>query len=184
MSVLASAWVSACSLAPEFVSLTFVTYSFAGFDIIFVTEIGIRNWSTAEYIYIYISVMTCKMKRWHTMFQSQRFALVKEYGAGRLSTQISNQNIAEYTHTQRIILNDSHIENGETLMYLTTIMSHRYLLYTTCPMPLTDFCYLWKSLTNSMCVRTDLFSGMFCFHISDHLPRVISIEENTSKYPQ
>ena len=58
-------------------------------------------------------------------------------------------------------------DNEDTLMYLTTTMSYRYLLYITLPTRLTDFSatcidHIFVNFSaNNIFLATDLLSGMF-----------------------
>ena len=78
-------------------------------------------------------------------------------------------------------------DNEDTLMYLKTMMSYRYLPYITLPPPprLTDFSatcidYIFvKFSTNNLFLGTDLLSGMIYCDITDHLPYFISMKGNT-----
>ena len=76
-------------------------------------------------------------------------------------------------------------DNEDTLMYLTIMMSYRYLPYITLPTRLTDFSatcidhIFVKFSTNNLFLATDLLSGMFYCDITDHLPCFISMKVNT-----
>ena len=76
-------------------------------------------------------------------------------------------------------------DNEDTLMYLTTMMSYRYLPYIALPTRLTNFSatsidnIFVKFSTNNLFLANDLLSGMFYCDITDHLLCFISMKGNT-----
>ena len=76
-------------------------------------------------------------------------------------------------------------ENDDTMNYLITLLSNRYLPYITLPSRLTDFSatcidHVFVKFTRQELVNAaDVISGMFYFDMTDHLPCFLSIK---SKY--
>ena len=83
-------------------------------------------------------------------------------------------------------------ENDDTMNYLTTLLSNRYLPYITLPSRLTDFSatcvdHVFVKFTRQELVNaSDVISGMFYCDMTDHLPCFLSIKSkcnpsNTAK---
>ena len=65
-------------------------------------------------------------------------------------------------------------DNAETLQYLTTLLSTRFLPYKTLSIRITEYSATWSN--RDRIVYENILAGILYFDIADHLPCVVSLK--------